>query len=216
MFFLGTHIDPSRETAMCAVIRKELKNIRNHYLLADLQQIPLNSLPQTLGDMYRRPALIVKKRVFSQDRRPKKEVSAHPRIVLCGSDGINDIAAALRSKGLPVESVLLTRADEVIVDEPSRAGAGTDYHVPEDRLWKILADVVEQGRVGVEKKEAHSNPLMQAVNPALAKRENLCNIGADNDSRCPLLAVAAPLWFRETIRYAQAYRASATSKRRFI
>jgi len=216
MFFLGTHIDPSRQTAVVAVIQKTLKNVRNHYQVVDVRQAPADQAARILADMYWRPDLVVKKRVFSQDRRPKKDVSAHPRIVVCGSDGACAVATDLRSKGLPVESVLLCRSDTVSCDEPARAGAGTDYHVPEGHLWNTLLAVAQENRVNMEEAGAVSNPLMQAVVPVLARGENICATGPNGESRCPLLAIAAPVWFRETIRYTQAYRTSSTSKRRFI
>ena len=216
MFFIGTHIDSSTQTAVFAVIRKTLKNIRNHYQVIDVQQAPADQAERILADMYRRPDLVVKKRVFSQDRRPKKEVSAHPKIVMCGGDGACSVATDLRSKGLPVERVLLCRGDAVSCDEPARAGAGADYHVPEGHLWNTLLTVAQENRVAVEEAGAVSNPQMQAVAPVLAGGEKICATGPNGESRCPLLAIVGPVWFRETIRYTQAYRTSATSKRRFI
>jgi len=56
---------------------------------------------------------------------------------------------------------------------------------------------------------------MQALAPILAGGENPC-ANLNEDSRCLLLTIAGPVWFRETIRYTRAYRTSATSKRRFI
>ncbi|MFZ5562887.1 MAG: hypothetical protein ACOZBW_02470 [Thermodesulfobacteriota bacterium] len=193
-----------------------MKNIRNHYQVVDVQQAPANQVARILADMYQRPDLVVKKRVFSQDRRPKKDVSAHPKLVVCDSDGACAVATDLRSKGLPVESVLLCRGDAASCDKPPRAGAGTDYHVPEDHLWDTLLAVAQEKRVAVEEAGTASNPQMQAVVPVLAGGANICATGPNGESRCPLLAVAAALWFRETIRYTQAYRTSATSKRRFI
>ncbi|WP_041280465.1 hypothetical protein [Desulfosudis oleivorans] len=215
MFFIGTHIDPSTQTAVFAVIRKTLKNVRNHYQVVDVWQAPAGHAPRILAAMYRRPDLVVKKRVFSQDRRPKKDVSAHPKIVVCGSDGACAVETELRSKGLPVESVLLCRGDAVSCDGATRAGAGADYHVPETLLWKTLSAVAQETRLGMEAAGAVSNPQMQALAPILAGGENPC-ANLNEDSRCLLLAIAGAVWFRETIRYTQAYRTSATSKRRFI
>lgn len=49
MFFIGTHIDPSTQTAVFAVIRKTLKNVRNHYQVVDVQQAPADQAARIAG-----------------------------------------------------------------------------------------------------------------------------------------------------------------------
>ncbi len=216
LFFIGINTASLGRNAVCAIIRKRLKNARNHYCIKKLFEIQPSVIVETVETLYDNPEYTVRKRVFSQDRRPKKDVNARPKIVLCHRQGDGDIAERLRTKGIPVENMLVTTGGTRSSGGLTRPGEGRNHFVPERELAEFFSSILQQERLVADIKQPDKNTLAGEM-AELMTGSDLLNIWEANVvKRDILLAVAAPVWFRETIRYSRAYRTGARNMRQFI
>lgn len=186
MILIGVHIDPARRSAAVAVIESTLRYGKKQYrLLEDWQRsgpAPHEELSAKIVRMARDGRLSRKKRLYSQDRRPKKTLTDRPRVVASGD--VEPLVASLRDAGVVVEWV---RFDSVEGWEKEAVGRalGADYTVDPGAVRKTAGDIEAGGRLETD--------------------------GADQNAVCgeegPGLAAAAALWFREVVPYNRSYRA---------
>ncbi|MDY6903667.1 MAG: hypothetical protein SWH61_03180 [Thermodesulfobacteriota bacterium] len=216
MFFIGAYTDNNAKSAGLVIVRKHLKNVKHHYHAVTAWETALSGLETTLATLYNDPSLIIKKRVFSQDRRPTKDVSAHPTIIMSSRPIDTAICANLRHKHIPVEFISLTSTGDVTVETPGKAGVGRDFTVPDTAIAVTLARVISQERYVADCELAlERSEIINGVSGCLS------GLAVDKSdlpvSSWPpaLTALAAILWFRENNRYTRTYRTSSIRKRRF-
>jgi hypothetical protein len=168
---------------------------------------------------YHDDAYTIRKRVFSQDRRPKKDVSARPAMVMAAGEKDLPVLNNLRNKGIPVEAVFTQDGSEESCPGPApeKAGIGKNHAVSEQVIAASLNQVLEQKRLNVEPEPpALSNQRMIEINRLLEDlRQNGSGLAAQDAPAPLLMAVAVPIWFKENVRYAEVYRTSATSIRKY-
>ncbi len=225
MFFLGVNTDSSTNTAVVAVIRKTMKNIRNYYRLCGFQRSGIEYCQAVLNDLYCHEAYRVRKRVFSQDKRPRKDVQAHPKIVVVSHGKQSpDLLLRLRRANIPADGLLIPDAGGVVPPHPKPVGIGRDFFVSEADLTATLTVLQEQGRLMVAAGGAMESLGASAngeVFSAAGLETVLSGFRPGREKSIPetdrplVLAMAGPLWFRENVRYRQSYQSSAKSVRRF-
>ncbi len=206
MFFLGVHVDRASAVAFSVIIEKRLKNVRHFYTVTAARQSPAAACEDEIAAFYHDPAFSVRKRIYSQDRRPKKDVSARPTIVVAAGPEDRSMIDALRRTDVPVEAVWLT-ADRPAAPEPEplRAGVGKDHSASQDMIYNTLGRVLELQRLATSMEGAAADSMLKGLDRLLQSLPE----------RSPLLlAAAAPVWFRENIKYSSAYRTSATCVRK--
>jgi hypothetical protein len=203
MILIGTHVDHPAATAYFVILEKTLKNVRHYYDVKDARQSAAPDCRDMMAAFYNDNAYTIRKRIYSQDRRPRKDVSARPTLVMAaGRREDLPLIQALRCMDVPVEAVFI-KADDCPPD-PARAGIGKNHAATEKMIYETLTLVQAQARLA---------PLTGAENPLL---ENLSRMMATPGQNGPLLlAAAAPVWFRENVKYSSAYRTSATSIRKY-
>ena len=202
MILIGTQVDHSRATAYFVILEKTLKSVRHYYDIRDARQSAAPDCRDMITALYSDKAHTIRKRIYSQDRRPKKDVSARPTLVMAAGRADLPLIDALRGMDVPVEALFLEAAE--CPPGPERAGIGKNYAVTEKMIYETFARVQRQARLA---------PLTGAGNPLL---EDLNRMMAAPGQNGPLLlAAAAPVWFRENVKYSSAYRTSATSIRKY-
>ncbi|MFP4444804.1 MAG: hypothetical protein ACLFPD_00985 [Desulfosudaceae bacterium] len=211
MILLGAHIDRPDGQAAIAIINKTLKNVRHYYTVQQVFQVPAPTGPDTLARLYADPQYQTRKSVFSQDRRPRKEVSAHPVIVMAVTDREAGSPAGLRSANIPVEALFITRTGTGSTEkEPVRPGLGRDRLVPLQSLLEAVRAACHQQRLTVDLADAHGKDRLPA--------EMVCQAletMPDEEPSSLVLALAAPVWYRENTRYREVYQTSSTSVRKY-
>jgi hypothetical protein len=198
MILIGICRQPACMQGAVAVVEASLKRGQKRYVLFRYDD-RLSAEPDMffqgvlscLADRGLRRA----KRLFSQDRRPKKTVTDPPRAVAF-EDG-SRLVEALRDRGVMVEAVRFSPVKKWKKHLVGKA-LGADYTVDPRTIVTCAVRVFEEGRIGSAGQPVDrlfggpaamsSAPLEEA--PALA------------------VAVALPLWFRETVPYRRAYRAN--------
>ena len=218
MFLLGVRIDHASAVGCFVILEKTLKNVRHFYTVQSACRVPAEAGADYITAFYKDSAYTIRKRIYSQDRRPKKDVSASPTIVVAAGQKDLPLVNRLRQADIPVEAILLAEDFEDHPDPaPGRAGVGKDYPASETPIGRTLAAVLAQQRIcwptAAPGRDEQTVGELAALIEALPRQSS----SAEPDERMPalLLAAAAPVWFRENIRYTSAYRTSSTSIRRF-
>jgi hypothetical protein len=226
MFFLGAHIEPSAMEITIVVIQKKMKNIKNYYTLCGVHPVSLENCQKALSDLYWDPKFRVRKRVYSQDRRPKKDVSAHPKIVVAGQgETPPDLLIQLRRSHIPADGLRVLSSKAFFPPSPPPSGIGRDFYVSDDVLIETAAALWQQSRltISVNDRQAAIGPGESAMQNQLASElaaflTDLADKGCralPGPVRPVFLSMATPLWFRENVRYRRSYQSSAKSIRRF-
>ena len=202
MILIGTCVDHLSATAYFVIMEKSLKNVRHYYVVRDIRQSVAADCRDMIIALYSDKAYTIRKRIYSQDRRPKKDVSARPTLVMAAVRADLPLIDGLRDLDVPVEVLFLEAAG--CPPGPERAGIGKNHAVTEQMVYETLALVQAQARLA---------PLTGVAPPLLEDLSRM--IAAPGQNGPLLLAAAAPVWFRENVKYSSAYRTSATSIRKY-
>jgi hypothetical protein len=180
-----------------ASLEKGWKRYRIHRLDEGMPAEPeafIQKLVPLLEDgKLRRP-----KRLFSQDRRPIKTIMDAPKVV--AYDDGSRVAAALRARGTVVEAVRFVPGKKWAKELVGKA-LGANYAVDPAELAASVGEVIKEGRVefagsGEQGDLARFPGVLAFLSETRPERISAA-----------VLAVALPLWFRETVPYRRAYRA---------
>ncbi len=214
MYLLGAHIHQQNSQAALVIIKKRLKEVKHHYTIETARKIDKGGCRQVIIDFYHNRRYFTRKRVFSQDRRPKKDVSARPAIVIVAGPGERLLIDDLRQKDIPVEAIILEANNKAAgCDAAVRPGLGRNFAVSETELMQTLVSLNQKLRLVVER-NTENDDLLSRLEQTLAGMEKQQKIPAD-DREALILAAAGPVWFRENVRFRQVYRTSATSVRQY-
>ena len=215
MFFMGIGPHKSAVGTQVIVLKVFLKNIKRHY-----EVVKIISLPFAIADteikpeiirLYQDNAFMANKRIFSQDRRPTRNIRVNPRLVINGASGGSDLVKALREMKVPAECVL-PRQNPGWEKETHGKALGDDYKVGVLDLLENLLMLFTQNRLIFETSEENAfSQLMAQVADAkaayaqetAASNPVLDKIGTDH----LLMQLSLPLWFREKIPYNRPYKA---------
>lgn len=200
MILIGACRQSKRAEAALAVVEASLSGGRKRYSLLEIDQ-GLDADPAVFVEgLHRRlkdGSLWRRKRLFSQDRRPKKTLPDHPRVVAL-EDGAG-IVDGLRDRGVVVEAIRFSAVKKWRKEFVGKA-LGANYDVDPKDMLTVAAAVFKDGRVdrpgpGVDLKRvsgvfsASAEDRVEAVSASV-------------------LALALLLWFREKVPYRRAYRAN--------
>lgn len=219
MFLLGVRVDHASATALLVIMEKFLKNIRHHYVVREARRVPSSACRNEIVSFYNDSGYAIRKRIYSQDWHPKKNVTARPTIVIAVGQEDAPLIESLRREDVPVEVVVLSNNSSEALSRltPARAGIGKNHPASEQMIRETLSRVMEQRRLlPPAEAGAPESPLMIELDRLLEARRRE-EPGLPPGAPLPplLMAAAGPIWFRENVRYTSAYRASSTSVRRF-
>ncbi len=198
MILIGACRQPAGMQGAVAVIEASLKGGQKRYAVMRhddrLSGMP-DAFSQGILSCLADRKLQRSKRLFSQDRRPKKTVADPPRVVAI-EDG-SPVVKGLRDRGVMVEAVRFSSVKNWKKDLVGKA-LGADYTVDPRTIMTRAARVFEEGRI-----EYAGGPIDRfSAGPAAMNGALL------EDAPALFVAVALVLWFRETVPYRRAYRAN--------
>ena len=215
MFFLGIGPKNSDKCTDVIVLDMFLKNIKRHYRITEIRSIPFlmtdPDITQHIKRIFEDSAFIVNKRIFSQDRRPTKNIRANPKLVIHGDFGGEHRVTELRALRIPVECVLPVRSAgwEKI---PHGRALGDDYHVGLFDLMENMIRLYCQNRLLFEV-EAQENKFqwasqLEGLKTAYEDQPDASNpLFSTIEPDHPLILLSLPLWFRERVPYSRPYKA---------
>ena len=156
-----------------------------------------------LGNIADKKYFTVKK-VFSQDRRPAKRMTAHPRIVIFSENSEMSELELIRGQNTPVEAVVLNPEQPGTIE--ANAGLGADHHVAGDELVSSFNKAASQKRIIINCSLPESTK--SKIENAAAQIEDI------GDKHLSLLIPA--VWFRETVKFKSSYVTGSNRLRRQI
>ena len=207
MILIGVCRQSKRDEAALAVAEAALSAGMKRYCfreIGDRQGAEPEAFVQEIHRRLKDGGLWRRKRLFSQDRRPKKTVTDRPKVVAL-EDGAGTIDG-LRNRGVVVEAIRFSPVEKWHMELVGKA-LGANYTVAPGHILTAAAAVFEEGRVDVPlgqgKREGAERVIDRICGElAAAKGARIDGLSAS------ALAVALVLWFRETVPYRRAYRAN--------
>lgn len=207
MFLIGLDRDPETGAAHMAVLKKELKGLKRHYRLMETahwpSETPDDALEAALCSRYNDRRWTVRRKVFSQDRRPAKNVRTPPLLAArfretdAGRPDTHFIDA-LRARKLPVEGISITHGDRWRREDYSQLCLGNNYFVPAPDLSAVLRTLFSQGRLSIDPACAMAGVLAAGPPPSFPSPPSDPN--CDPPENGLWRAAALPVWFSETVR----------------
>ncbi|MCF8050851.1 MAG: hypothetical protein K9L59_06405 [Desulfobacterales bacterium] len=207
MILIGVCRQSKRAEVGLAVAEAALSGGRKRYSfleIDDRQEADPEAFVQEIHRRLKDGGLWRRKRLFSQDRRPKKILTDRPKVVAL-EDGAGTIDG-LRNRGVVVEAIRFSAVEKWEKELVGKA-LGANYTVAPGHILTAAAAVFEEGRVDVplgQGKKEGAERVIDRISRKLAAAK-----GAQIDGLpASALAVALVLWFRETVPYRRAYRAN--------
>ncbi|MCF8079132.1 MAG: hypothetical protein K9K88_07615 [Desulfobacterales bacterium] len=207
MILIGVCRQSKRAEAALAVAEAALSGGRKRYSfleIDDRQEADPEAFVQEIHRRLKDGGLWRRKRLFSQDRRPKKILTDRPKVVAL-EDGAGTVDG-LRNRGVVVEAIRFSAVEKWEKELVGKA-LGANYTVAPEHILTAAAAVFEEGRVDVplgQGKKEGAERVIDRISGKLAAAK-----GAHIDGLpASALAVALVLWFRETVPYRRAYRAN--------
>jgi len=181
--------------AEVAVVRKRFQNLKHHYEVFDMVCCPGAEAAGLLPDILRNPSLPKLKHIYSQDRRPRKTVRERPWLLFHAATCPHDTLAGLQHCDIAVKRI---RIQTEMSSDGEKEGEPSDYAVEMADLVKRLANAVSEQRLDV---------VDDCPDAIILRRDlEIWHTSASNTLKGRLLALALPVWFRETILYRRTYR----------
>ena len=206
MILIGISPSVSLKSAALAVLEKRLVRMRRQYDLFDVIQVTLGDLETECIRLARGPSLCRRKRLYSQDRRPRKTVPSRPRLVFDMTETGTGPVTALRAQAICVDGVRIVE-DGSWQKDPFGRALGDNYRVPETDLFRTLVRILDHERLIMPEDPKGADGLSEAIEQ-VRKEPRLGIPSPDFRAAACLRALALPLWFRETVPYRRAYRAT--------
>ena len=207
MILIGVCRQSNRAEAALAVVEAALIAGRKRYSfleIDDRQEADPVAFVQEIHRRFKDGGLWRRKRLFSQDRRPKKILTDRPKVVAL-EDGAGTVDG-LRNRGVVVEAIRFSAVEKWEKELVGKA-LGANYTAAPGHILTAAAAVFEEGRVDVppgQGKKEGAESVIDRISRKLAAAK-----GAQIDGLpAAALAVALVLWFRETVPYRRAYRAN--------
>lgn len=206
MVLIGISPSVSSKSASLAVLRKRLRNLKKQYALLDLARVGLAVLETECARLAADPDFRRQKWLYSQDWRPKKTVRSRPRLVFDMTETGTGPVTALRARGICVDGIRIS-GDGSWQMEPFGKALGDNYRVPETELIDTLVRIFDLDRLILPEDSDSDDGLSEAIE-RVRKKGRLGVSSPGSRSGAPMRALALPLWFRETVPYRRAYRAT--------
>jgi len=197
MLLVGVHLNATR-----VLLDQDFSHLKKHYRMLSIHRYSPMSQPAGIEDdlarIYSDKRYTDRKRLFSQDGRPSKMVRSRPKLIVHSPRGCTAIVEALRRRRIPVEGIFLDEDQGWRQDDVGK-GLGYNYHVSTDAIEVVLSRVIAEQRLTCE----------ESVNPTTGAGPSAEKIvpGPSDGEDAFRQALAAAVWFRETIRYNRSYRA---------
>ncbi len=202
MFLIGLNRDAHTGAAGMAVLEKRLRQLRRHYRLVETAQWPPDTPAATveaaLFHHYHDPRWTVRRKVFSQDRRPAKNLRTPPLVAVRFSETDTGPIDALRARKLRVEGIAVTREADWRREDFPQLCRGNNYFVPESSLENVLRTIVSQGRLAIG--PACPTVDLPAAGPPPSFPSCAPTPPGDPAGIDLWTALSLPVWFTETVR----------------
>ena len=202
MFVLGVFQAVAGAPSALVLLEQTFKNLRRHYrieaLAEVLPELRREALAVRVSEIFKDRRYACTKRVFSQDRRPAKDVKVMPRIVLAPAADSSEAADYLRARKLPVTCVICRELAHWQKLDYHRICLGHNYLVSPGALADCLATVAAENRLGLPAGGLATGAQVASLRAAVPHGSGWPPCGT-------ALALAAAVWVGETLKSVKRY-----------
>lgn len=197
MYYIGIYYDISPQVpSACAVMEKNLKNLRRHYRLIDLAAFPSpcddTLIHEKIKALHQDRSFFMVKKVFSQDRKPTKKVPTHPSVVCGFKNETPSPLVPVRKAGIPVDCLVFNEDNARSRDKKPDFTPGQATHTSISAVVKTMSTVIRQNRLDGE-----------SLDPWGELRDSLLTMNdgtIDPSHHHLIMAMAIPVWLAENVR----------------
>ena len=214
MYFVGLYADPDVTPSVAVFLEFSMKTLKKRYQVREIRQwvhqekVEIDSEITAIHADHR---YTVMRRVFSQDRRPARNVPTPPTLVMhfCADDRAK--IDRLRERNIPVEGIAIRSEGEWEKEDYKSICLGNNYFVPGADVQAAVSKVVRENRLGIDRELSPAALKAEFVNRI--DRIPLFGMNAASpggpalnpEHRNILIALSLPIWFRETVRQIRRY-----------
>ena len=195
MILIGVSVGSSADLADMCVVRKRFKHLKHQYQVLDFIHGPREDVPSHIPHILRNPSLPKLKRIYSQDKRPRKLVKERPWILFQSPFPDQNIVSDLKHPDTTFKRIRIITG--VNGGDPWK-GVSADYSVEMTELIKCLRSVTEEARLGIADDNSETEMWYREIDSWSEMSAEALN--------GRLISLALPIWFRETIPYRRTYR----------
>ena len=206
MFFIGMVIDDIQKGYGAVVMEKVLTRARKEYLIHDAwnvsSQDEVKAPIEFIETLYQDNRYIRKKKVFSQSKRPPRNSSDPPIVMIHETRQGSPVISRLRSKQVPVNAVYFQAEDGWDQESLKIIRQGRNFYL-NPKAMNALEKVFTSKRI-TALGEAGNATMLSGEIERLAVMTDLAGVFSE-PSYVLLPPLFLCLWFCETIRQVKRY-----------
>jgi hypothetical protein len=214
MYFVGLYADPDVTPSVAVFLEFSMKTLKKRYQVREIRQWANNEnveIDSEITAIHADHRYTVMRRVFSQDRRPARNVPAPPTLVMhfCADDRAQ--IDRLRERNIPAEGIAIREGGNWQKQDYKTICLGNNYWVPGTDIQGAVSTVVRENRLGIDREvfdAALTGELINRIDQVSLFGEEAASPGGpalNPEQRNILIALALPIWFRETVRQIRRY-----------
>lgn len=214
MFFVGIYADPDVTPSVAVFLEFSMKTLKKRYLVREIRQWANQEEEDIDSDIAAIRAdhrYTVMRRVFSQDRRPARNVPTPPTLVMHFSGRDTAPIDRLRRRNVPVEGIAIREGGNWQRQDYRTICLGNNYFVSGADIQAAVSKVARENRLCIDRDLSPAAVIAESVNRI--DRVSLFGMNAASpggpalnpEQRNMLIALSLPIWFRETIRQIRRY-----------
>lgn len=214
MYLVGIYADPVVRPSVAVFLEFSMKTLKKRYHVREIRQWANNEnveIDSDIASIHADDRYTVMRRVFSQDRRPARNVPTPPTLVMHFRKTDSARIDRLRERNIPVEGFAIRSEGEWEKEDYRTICLGNNYFVPGADVQAAVSKVVCENRLGIDRDLSPAALIAKFVNridriplfgmnPASPGGPDL-----NSEQRNILIALSLPIWFRETVRQIRRY-----------
>ncbi|MFP4347278.1 MAG: hypothetical protein ACOC3W_05730 [Thermodesulfobacteriota bacterium] len=214
MFFVGIYADPDVTPSVAVFLEFSMKTLKKRYQVREIRRWSNEEgveIDSEIAAIHADDRYTVMRRVFSQDRRPARNVPTPPTLVMHFSGRDTAPIDRLRLRNIPVEGVAIREKGKWEKEDYNTICLGHNYFVPGPCISAAVAKVVREKRllIGEDLSQAALwKDMVKRIEPVFMVAEDAGSPGRsvlNTEQRHMLIALSLPIWFRETIQQIRRY-----------
>lgn len=214
MYFVGIHSGEGVNPGAAVFLELSMKSVKKQYHVREVRHwndTDDSEIEKEIAAIHADSRYTVLRRVFSQDRRPPRNVPTPPTLVMHFSGNDTAQIDRLRERNIPVEGVAIRDGGKWEKEEYKTICLGNNYRVAGADVRASIAKTVGENRLRIDGNVCRAAELEGMISriddPSLFGDPSDSSDGSalNPDQRNTLIALSLPIWFRETIRRIRRY-----------
>jgi len=214
MYFVGLYADPDVTPSVAVFLEFSMKTLKKRYQVREIRRWSNEEgveIDSDIAAIHADNRYTVMRRVFSQDRRPVRNVPTPPTLVMHFRKTDSARIDRLRERNIPVEGIAIRSEGEWEKEDYKTICLGNNYFVPGADVQAAVSKVVRENRLGIDREFSDAALMEESVNRidqvSLSGEDAASPDGPvlSPEQQNTLIALMVPIWFRENVRQIRRY-----------